>query len=85
MFCRIVFNVSNRFIFPLLVSGVDADCIEFTACSSTKCSNPEMNKVKAIFFKKLVFFCKKLSIDVFKRYKTNKDYFSDNLDIERNV
>ena len=44
-----------------------------------------MSKVKAIFFKKLVFFCKKLSIDVFKRYKTDKDYFSDNLDIERNV
>ena len=93
--CRIVFNVSNRFIFPLLMSGIDLDCTDFTVCTFTNCSSLKKRKVKAIFFRELVLFCKTLSkfccnnvdscfiIDVFKRYKRGEDYFSAYLDIER--
>ena len=94
--CRIVFNVSHRFIFPLLMSGIDLNCGEFTVYTSTNCSNLKKSNVKAIFFRELVLFCKKLSefccdyvdsyfiIDVFQRYKRGEDYFSAYLNIERN-
>ena len=93
--CWIVFNVSHRFIFPLLMSGVDLNCRDFVICTSTNYSSLKKSKVKAIFFRELVLFCKKLSefccdnvdsyfiIDVFKRCKRGEDYFSAYLDIDR--
>ena len=56
--CRIVFSVSHRFNFLLIVSGIDANCRGFTVCSSTNCSNLKINKVKAIFFREFVFSAK---------------------------
>ena len=36
--CRIVFNVSHRFIFPLLMSSIDMNsCTNFTVCISKNC------------------------------------------------
>ena len=76
--CQIVFNVSDEFIFPLRMSGIDVNCRDFTACTTKNCSGLEKIKVKAIFFRELVDFCIKLSqfccknvnshfiIDVFK-------------------
>ena len=78
------------------MSGIDLSCRDFTACTSTNCSSLKKSKVKAIFFRELVLFCKKLSefccdnvdscfiIDVFKRSKKGEDYFSAYLDVERN-
>ena len=92
--CRIVFNVSREFIFPLLMSDLEGNCTSFTVCTSKNCLRLKKNKIKAIFFRELVKFCKKISefccknvnsdfiIDVFKRYKRGEYYFSCYLDIE---
>ena len=78
--CRIVFNVSQRFVLPLIVTGIDAKCRDFTVCTSKNCLNLKISKVRATFFRELVAFCKKLPevscdnfdpnfiIDVFKKY-----------------
>ena len=93
--CWIVLNVSHRFIFPLLMSGIDMSCRDFTVCTSTNCSSLKKSKIKAMFLRELVDFCKILSefccnnvdpyfiIDVFKRYKRGEDYFSTYLGINR--
>ena len=56
----------------------------------------KISKVRAIFFRELVAFCKKLCevscdnfdpnfiIDVFKKYKKGENYFSEYLGLERN-
>ena len=94
--CRIVFNVFQRFVLPLIVTGIDANCRDFTVCTSKNSLNLNISKVRTIFFRELVVFCKKLSqvscdnfgpkfiTDVFKKYKKGEDYFSKHLDIERN-
>ena len=75
--CRIVFNISNRFSFPLVTSGTD-----FSS------SDLETNRITTIYYNELVIFCKKLSVvscsnfssefvvDVFKGCKKVVDYFS---------
>ena len=90
--CRIVFNV----FFSLFVPGVDLDCRKYTVCSSKNCSNLKIRRVREVFCRELVVFCKTLSkvscstfdayfiIDVFKGYKRGEDYFSPYLVIERN-
>ena len=60
--CRIVFNVSHELIFPLLMSGNDLNCRDFTVCTSKHYSNLKKSKVKVIFFRELVEFCKNLSV-----------------------
>ena len=94
--CRIVFNVSQRFVLSLIVTSIDANCREFAVCTSKNCLNLKISKVRAIFFRGLVVFCKKLSevscdnfdpnfiIDVFKKYKKVENYFSEYLGLERN-
>ena len=79
--CRIVFNVSHRFVFPQLESGVNLDCRKHTICTSRNCWNLKICKVRAIFYRELVALCKYLCkatcstfvpyfiIDVFKGYK----------------
>ena len=59
--CRAIFNVSYKFVLPILVSGVDLNCRKFTAYTSRNCSGLKVKKVRAIFFKKQVEFCNKLS------------------------
>ena len=56
MLCRIAFNVSHRFVFPLIASGIMANCIDFTTCTPQNCLNLKINRVKAIFFRELVVF-----------------------------
>lgn len=93
--CRTVSNVSHRFVFPLLVSGIDLDCRKYTVCTSKNCSNSKIRKVKVVFHRELVVFYKNLSnalcstfdpyfiIDIFKGHKRGKNYFSPYLVIER--
>lgn len=81
MLCRIVFNVSHRFVFPQLESGVNLDCRKHTICTSKNCSNLKIYKAIAMFYRELVVLCKYLCkatcstfdpyfiIDVFKEYK----------------
>ena len=59
--CRIVFNISDRFIFPLLTSGINGNCRSATACTTSNCSQLKINKNKTIFFRALVLFCISLS------------------------
>ena len=92
---RVVFNVSHEFIFPLLMSGIDSNCWDFTVRTSKSCSHLKKSKIKAIFFRELVEFCENLSefccdnvdlcfiIDVFKKYEKGVDFFSTFLEIER--
>ena len=82
--CRVVINVSHLYI-----------CRDFTVCTSTYCSSLKKSKIKAIFFRELVGFCKILSdfhcdivdpyfiIDVFKIYERGEDFFSTYLGIDR--
>ena len=58
--CKIVFNVSYRFIFPLIVSSIGVNCRNFTVSSSTNCSNLKIIKARVIFFRELVVFCRKI-------------------------
>ena len=67
------------------MTGIDANCRDFTVCTPKKCLNLKISKVRATFFGELVVFCKKLSevscdnfdpkfiIDVFKKYKKGED------------
>ena len=94
----IVFNVSHKFILPLLMSGsTDVNfCTNYTGCTYKNCLRLRKNKIEEIFFRELVESHKKLSefccdnvdpcfvIDVFKRYRKGVDFFSEYLDIERN-
>ena len=89
-----LFLMFHFFIFPLLMSGIDMNCRDFTARTTENCSGLGKIKVKAIFFREMFDFSIKLSefcfknvnsefiIDVPKRYKKGEYYFSSYLDIE---
>ena len=67
------------------MTGIDASCRDFTVCTSKKCLNLKISKVRATFFGELVVFWKtlfevscdnldpKFIIDVFKKYKKGED------------
>ena len=56
--CRVVFNVCDKSVLPVILSGVTDDCRRYTACTSKNYSNMKINKIKAIFFREIVFFAK---------------------------
>ena len=47
--CRIVFNVSHKLIFPLLITGIDVNCRDFTVCTSTNCSSLKKVRLRQYF------------------------------------
>ena len=49
--CQVVFNVSDKFVLPVILPGVTGDCRRYTTCTSKNYSNMKMNKIKAIFFR----------------------------------
>ena len=59
--CRVAFNVCDKSVLPVILSGVTGDCRRYTACTSKNCSNMKINKIKAIFFREIVCFCKRLA------------------------
>ena len=91
--CRVVFNVCDNFPLPVILSVVTGDCRRYTACASKNCSCMKINKIKAIFFKEIVCFSKRLAEflslsvnpqfinDVFITYKRNEDFFAKYLEI----
>ena len=93
IFCRIVFNVSQRFILPLILKSINADYRKNTVCTSSNCLYLKINKVKVIFFRELVNLCRKLRglsylgvnpyfiIDAFETYERGEDFFSQYLEI----
>ena len=93
--CQIVFNVCDKSVLPVVLSGVTGDCRKYTACTSKNCPNMKLNKIKAIFFGEIVCFCETLAeflslsvnsqfiIDVFNTCKRGEDFFTKYLEIER--
>ena len=93
--CWVVFNVCDKSVLPVILSGVTGDCRKYTACTSKNCPSIKINKIKAIFFREIVYFCKRLAefsslsvnsqfiIDVFNTYKRGEDFFTKYLEIER--
>lgn len=91
--CWIVFNVSQKFVLPLILPGINAYCRKYAVCTSSNCFYMKINKVKAVFFRQLVNLCKKLLVWVLililllmrlKYMKKVKIFFSPHLEIEIN-
>ena len=91
--CWIVFNVSQKFVLPLILTGINAYCRKYAVCTSSNCFYMKINKVKAVFFRELVNLCKKLLVWVLililllmrlKYMKKVKIFFSPHLEIEIN-
>ena len=91
-----MFNISQKFVLPLMFKGIEVDCRKYTYCGRGNFYNMKITKVRAVFFfKELVFQCKKLVkcsclhvnsyfiIDAYKTYIKGRDYFSDYLEIQR--
>ena len=93
--CRVVFDVCDKFVLPVILSRVIGDCRRYTACTSKNCSNMKISKIEAVFFGEIVCFCKRLAkfsslsvnpqfiIDVFITYKRGGDFFTKFLEIEK--
>ena len=92
--CRIVFNVSEKFLLPILFSIVMGSCRSFTACTTENCPGLKIKIIKALFYKRLVEFCLYLTrtscqnvnpnfIHVYRTYKRNRDFFSCFLEFDR--
>ena len=89
------FNVRAKSILSVILSGVTGDCRKYTAYTSKTCPSMKINKIKAIFFREILCFCKRLAefpglsvnsqfiIDVFNTYKRRgEDFFTKYLEIE---
>lgn len=91
--CRIVFNISQKFVLPLILIGINADCRRYISCSTFL--NLKTNIIKAVFFRELVNLCKMLSefsclsvnpdviIDTFETHKIGENYICQYLEIQR--
>ena len=92
---RVVFNQTNKHVLLMLLSDNETDCRNFTVCNEKNCSGMTKVRIKTIFYKVLVSFCKRLcelfcsDIDPFfitygfENYKRGVDFFSPYLEIER--
>lgn len=90
---RLIFNASCRNIIPILLSDLNTDCRSYTACTVKNYCGLKTAKIKATFFKDLVFFIKRICeiscqffdpvfIDVtFQNYE-RADFFSSYIDIQ---
>ena len=58
--CRVVFNLSQKFVLPLIFKCIEVDCRKYTYCGRNNCSNMKIVKVRDVFFNELVFLCKKI-------------------------
>ena len=65
----------DKSVLPVIVSGVTGDCRRNTACTSKNCSNMKINKIKAIFFKEIVCFCRRLA--EFSSLSVNSQFIND--------
>ena len=93
--CRVVFNLRDKSVLHVILSGATGDCRRYTACASKNCSNMKLNKIKAIFFREILCFCKRLaaisslSVNlqfinyVFITYKRDEDFFTEFIEIEK--
>ena len=59
--CQIVFNVCDKSVLPVVLSGVTGDCRKYNACTSKNCPSMKLNKIKVIFFREIVCFCETLA------------------------
>ena len=55
------FNVRAKSILSVILSGVTGDCRKYTAYTSKTCPSMKINKIKAIFFREILCFCKRLA------------------------
>ena len=55
--CRIVFNISEKFIFPVLFSSIKGSCRYFTVCTDENCPSLKQKVIRSIFYKRLAEFC----------------------------
>ena len=88
LLCRIVCNISEKFILSVLFSNIKCSCRNFTVCTDENCPSLKPNVIRTIFYKRLVEFCLCLVrascknvnadfiFDVFKNYKRGRDFFS---------
>ena len=59
IFCRLVFNVSRKFVLLFIFEGFEVDCRKYTHCDKYNCSN--MKRVRAGFFLGVGFSVQKIS------------------------
>ena len=95
MLSRIVFNISEKSVLPILISNVKGNCRSFTACATEKCPGLKSKRIRVIFYKRLVEFCfylvqsscKSMNsyfiFDVYRNYERGRDFFSCYLDFDR--
>ena len=55
--CQIVFNVSQKFVLPLLLTGIEVNCRKYTYSTSSNSFNLKITKIKVLFFRELVNLC----------------------------
>ena len=92
---RIIFNYSDKYILPALLSDFKDDCRKRTVCTPSTCFGLKKIKVKEIVFVNALKFSKELAehscmcvnsyyiIDVFNNYKRGVDLRNQYLTIER--
>ena len=93
--CQIVFNVSENFVLPLILTSINADYRKYIVSTSSNCLYLRINKVKVIFFRELVNLCRKLRglsclginpyfiIDALETYERGEDFFNQYLEMQR--
>ena len=93
--CQIVFNVSENFVLPLILTSINADYRKYIVSTSSNCLYLRINKVKVIFFRELVNLCRKVRglsclginsyfiIDALETYERGEDFFSQYPEIQR--
>ena len=91
----VVFNQSNKHVLLMLLSDNETNCRKFTLCNKKSSSGMRKVRIKTIFYKELVSFCKTLcelscsNIDpffvtyAFKKYERGVYFLSSYLEIER--
>ena len=94
--CKTVFNVSEKFFLPILLSSVRGSCRSFTACTSENFPGLKSKTIKTVFFKMLVEVCLYLIRsscknvnwnfihDVYRSYKEGRAFFSCFLEFGKN-
>lgn len=55
--CRIAFNVSEKFYFPIFISGIRGDCTNFGDCTNRTCTNLKHKTTEILYYGKLIDFC----------------------------
>ena len=73
--CRIVFNVSEKFLLPICISIVGDNCRTSTASTKENCSGLKRKVIKTYFYKRLVEYCLCISTDSCKN--VNHSFFHD--------